>query len=79
MLQTGAAVLGVPVKPTIKEVDSSGMVVKTLVRAHLWEVQTPQVCSKYCAALCVSWCAALICQISAHNLSTAFSQVFAKP
>lgn len=41
-VQTGAAVLGVPVKPTIKEVDSSGMVVKTLVRACLWEVQTPQ-------------------------------------
>lgn len=39
----GAAVLGVPVKPTIKEVDSNGMVLKTLVRANLWEVQTPQV------------------------------------
>ena len=46
-LQTGAAVLGVPVKPTIKEVDSSGMVVKTLVRACLWEVQTPQVCAQH--------------------------------
>ena len=39
----GAAVLGVPVKQTIKEVDSNGMVTKTLVRANLWEVQTPQV------------------------------------
>lgn len=39
----GAAVLGVPVKPTIKEADDSGMVVKTLVRSVLWEVQTPQV------------------------------------
>jgi 2-C-methyl-D-erythritol 4-phosphate cytidylyltransferase len=39
----GAAVLGVPVKPTIKEVDSSGLVVKTLQRSKLWEVQTPQV------------------------------------
>ncbi|GBF90305.1 hypothetical protein Rsub_02411 [Raphidocelis subcapitata] len=38
----GAAVLGVPVKPTIKEVDSNMNVVKTLVRAALWEVQTPQ-------------------------------------
>ena len=41
--QVGAAVLGVPVKPTIKEVDHTGMVTKTLVRAALWEVQTPQV------------------------------------
>lgn len=38
----GAAVLGVPVKPTIKEVDSNMNVIKTLVRATLWEVQTPQ-------------------------------------
>lgn len=41
--KVGAAVLGVPVKPTIKEADDSGMVVKTLVRSVLWEVQTPQV------------------------------------
>lgn len=38
----GAAVLGVPVKPTIKEVDSDMMVIKTLERSKLWEVQTPQ-------------------------------------
>ncbi|KAK9908971.1 hypothetical protein WJX75_005450 [Coccomyxa subellipsoidea] len=42
-LEVGAAVLGVPVKPTIKEVDSERNVVKTLARAALWEVQTPQV------------------------------------
>lgn len=42
-LEVGAAVLGVPVKPTIKEVDGERMVVKTLKRAALWEVQTPQV------------------------------------
>lgn len=41
--EVGAAVLGVPVKPTIKEADAAGMVVKTLVRSVLWEVQTPQV------------------------------------
>ena len=35
--------LGVAVKPTIKEVDEQGQVVKTLQRASLWEVQTPQV------------------------------------
>lgn len=46
-LQVGAAVLGVPVKPTIKEVDSDGRVVKTLKRANLWEVQTPQVLNVY--------------------------------
>ena len=42
-LRVGAAVLGVPVKPTIKEVDEQGLVVKTLKRSVLWEVQTPQV------------------------------------
>eukprot|EP00798_Chlamydomonas_sp_ICE-L_P031693 gene31694-6897_t len=39
----GAAVLGVPVKPTIKEVDADLNVTKTLVRSKLYEVQTPQV------------------------------------
>lgn len=39
----GAAVLGVQVKPTIKEVDSNLMVIQTLKRSKLWEVQTPQV------------------------------------
>lgn len=39
----GAAVLGVPVKPTIKEVNDDGTVARTLDRARLWEVQTPQV------------------------------------
>lgn len=38
----GAAVLGVQVKPTIKEVDKDLMVIKTLQRSKLWEVQTPQ-------------------------------------
>jgi 2-C-methyl-D-erythritol 4-phosphate cytidylyltransferase len=35
-------VLGVPVKPTIKEVGEDGRVVRTLNRSLLWEVQTPQ-------------------------------------
>lgn len=39
----GAAVLGVPVKPTIKEVGADMMVERTLERAKLWDVQTPQV------------------------------------
>eukprot|EP00468_Gymnochlora_sp_CCMP2014_P007266 CAMPEP_0167754744 /NCGR_PEP_ID=MMETSP0110_2-20121227/8443_1 /TAXON_ID=629695 /ORGANISM="Gymnochlora sp., Strain CCMP2014" /LENGTH=267 /DNA_ID=CAMNT_0007640663 /DNA_START=209 /DNA_END=1012 /DNA_ORIENTATION=+ len=41
-VKDGAAVLGVPVKPTIKEVNDDGTVCKTLVRSRLWEVQTPQ-------------------------------------
>lgn len=38
----GAAVVGVPVKDTVKVVDSQGMVVKTPPREQLWSVQTPQ-------------------------------------
>ena len=38
-----AAGRDVQVKPTIKEVDKANMVVKTLQRSVLWEVQTPQV------------------------------------
>ncbi|KAB2025231.1 hypothetical protein ES319_D06G136000v1 [Gossypium barbadense] len=39
----GAAVLGVPVKATIKEANGDSYVVKTLDRKTLWEMQTPQV------------------------------------
>ncbi len=39
----GAAVLGVRAKNTIKEVTANGFVKKTLERALLWEVQTPQI------------------------------------
>ena len=42
-IKYGAAVLGVPVKSTIKEVDGNQLVVRTPDRATLWEVQTPQV------------------------------------
>ena len=43
---TAAAILGVPVKATVKEV-SPGLVVKrTLDRSGLWEIQTPQVFRK---------------------------------
>lgn len=38
----GAAVLGVPVKETIKRV-VDGIAVETPERCHLWQVQTPQV------------------------------------
>jgi 2-C-methyl-D-erythritol 4-phosphate cytidylyltransferase len=40
---TGAAIAGVPVVDTIKEVDRGGYVVRTLDRSTLWSVQTPQV------------------------------------
>jgi 2-C-methyl-D-erythritol 4-phosphate cytidylyltransferase len=41
--ECGAAVLGVPCKQTVKEVDAkTGLVARTLDRSLLWEVQTPQ-------------------------------------
>ena len=39
---SGAAILGVPVKSTIKKVDTGCVVEETLKREHLWEIQTPQ-------------------------------------
>ena len=42
--KTGAATAAVPIKDTIKEVDTLDMmVVSTLERTHLWAAQTPQV------------------------------------
>lgn len=41
--ETGAAVAAVPVKDTIKVVDSSGIVESTPHRDRLWMVQTPQI------------------------------------
>ena len=38
-----AAVLAVPCKPTIKESNDGEFVLKTLERAKLWDVQTPQI------------------------------------
>ena len=35
-------VAGVPAKDTIKRVNADGMVVETLVRSELWQMQTPQ-------------------------------------
>eukprot|EP00246_Nothoceros_aenigmaticus_P001667 TRINITY_DN12209_c0_g1_i1.p1 TRINITY_DN12209_c0_g1~~TRINITY_DN12209_c0_g1_i1.p1 ORF type:complete len:230 (+),score=36.01 TRINITY_DN12209_c0_g1_i1:51-692(+) len=42
-LTHGAAVLGVPLKATIKEATGDHFVAKTLDRRTLWEIQTPQV------------------------------------
>lgn len=43
--KTGACVVGMPVKDTIKLVDSEGFVAETPPRNMLWQVQTPQVFS----------------------------------
>ena len=40
--QIGASVLAVPVKDTIKQVDSEGKVLSTPDRRSLWAIQTPQ-------------------------------------
>ena len=41
--QHGAAVLGVPVKATVKESADGAFVLRTIPRSRLWEVHTPQV------------------------------------
>lgn len=40
--RVGAAVLAVPVKDTIKQVDDNGVIVATPDRRSLWAIQTPQ-------------------------------------
>lgn len=40
--ETGASVLAVPVKDTIKQVDGTGKVLSTPDRRSLWAIQTPQ-------------------------------------
>ncbi len=42
-LKTGAVIVGVPVRSTIKIVSSEGRVASTPPRDTLWEIQTPQV------------------------------------
>ncbi len=44
--ERGASALALPAKATIKEVDEDQMVIKTLDRSRLWELQTPQVAKK---------------------------------
>lgn len=39
----GAAILGVPVKSTIKKIQANSEVDTTIKRENLWEIQTPQV------------------------------------
>lgn len=45
-LKSKAAIVGVPVKSTIKKTDQKGCVKETIDRNNLWEIQTPQVFSK---------------------------------
>ncbi len=42
-LLTGGAILGVPVKDTIKRIDSKNQILSTPVRSELWQAQTPQI------------------------------------
>jgi len=41
--ETGAAILGIPSKDTLKKVDAHQMVQETPERKFMWQVQTPQV------------------------------------
>lgn len=45
-LETGAAVLGVPAKDTIKQLDNDQLIQSTPARKFLWQAQTPQVFRK---------------------------------
>lgn len=45
-IQYGAAVLGVPMKATVKESEDGQFVLRTVTRSRLWEIHTPQVSSK---------------------------------
>ncbi len=40
--ECGAAIVGVPIRDTVKEVDAAGWVTKTVEREGLWLTQTPQ-------------------------------------
>ena len=42
----GAAVLGVPMKATVKESEDGSFVLRTIPRHRLWEIHTPQVVRK---------------------------------
>ena len=42
-IEHGAAVLGVPMKATVKESEDGEFVLRTVNRARLWEIHTPQV------------------------------------
>ncbi|MDX1962748.1 MAG: 2-C-methyl-D-erythritol 4-phosphate cytidylyltransferase [Pirellulales bacterium] len=41
--QSGAAILAIPVRGTLKKADNQGKIIDTIPRDNLWEAQTPQV------------------------------------
>lgn len=45
-MEHGAAVLGVPMKATVKESEDGKFVLRTVPRERLWEIHTPQVAFK---------------------------------
>ena len=45
-VEMGAAIIGVPVKDTIKQVNSDGVIRNTPDRSQLWQAQTPQIFRK---------------------------------
>lgn len=45
-IKYGAAVLGVPMKATVKESQDGEFVLRTIQRSKLWEIHTPQVSTK---------------------------------
>jgi 2-C-methyl-D-erythritol 4-phosphate cytidylyltransferase len=45
-IQYGSAVLGVPMKATVKESSDGQFVLRTVPRSTLWEIHTPQVSTK---------------------------------
>ena len=42
-VETGASVLGIPAKDTIKRLDDDDIILETPARKYLWQAQTPQV------------------------------------
>jgi len=45
-VESGAAIIGVPVKDTIKQVNADGFIQNTPDRSLLWQAQTPQIFNK---------------------------------
>lgn len=45
-VESGAAIIGVPVKDTIKQVTVDGVITRTPDRSMLWQAQTPQIFRK---------------------------------
>jgi hypothetical protein len=59
----GAAVLGVPMKATVKESEDGQFVLRTVDRSRLWEIQTPQV-GQTVRCVCDVW---TLCSENVHT------------